>query len=670
MSRGKERQRVQGRLLMAWVSLTLGCSDSGQSGAALGPPESANPTQVRGAVQKGPFVVGSSITLSILDQQLNPTGQVFNTQTSNDRGEFEIGLSATSPISLQGSGFYYNEVLGTLSGADITLRAFYVPSGTGVQEVYVNMVTHLTTERIKALVESGVEFSNAVADAESELIGEFGITEAGYIPAVRGTSMNIAGADNADNAYLLGVSCVMILAAVERSGGSVDAALQEALNSFSLDLSDGTLEAPRKAEVVRALASIDTAAVSRNLAQRLVTLGSTDPVPNMNRVLDQDRDGVGNEDDSCAFVADDQADTDGDGLGDPCDPCPNTPCEFKCLPANPDNGGPPNDVCYEPGTLNVECRIPSVDDDPNTFTDCNAGLVCVPNVRASSAELCWTFGSCCLASGGASQVCGEDDACGSGLDCLSNVSGCPGDKCCIRVGGEGERCHVDDTCNGSLNCVDDECIVASGLNEPCAGPTNGCDPGLECTANADCTSSNGLCCRVAGDEGQECFGEQANSCHGELSCVLGSDCSSEYGLDRCCLLAGELGQHCIWDGGSTLVCEQGLHCVNIVAVCDEYGIYPCCSFAGNEGQPCMPQDQCNNEGVVDGVPFLECISAGAACPEGFGNEECCVPTGGLGEVCMFEGQLGNPCEGDLECVTGAACDGVTPNCCQPPASPP
>jgi hypothetical protein len=649
----------------------LGCSDSGQSGpsetvnsdgtagagAVLGPPESPNTTLVRGAVQKGPFVVGSSITLSVLDQQLNPTGQVFNTQTINDRGEFEIEVSATSPISLQGSGFYYNEVLGTLSGADITLRAFYVPSGTGVQEVYVNMVTHLTTERIKALVESGVEFSEAVADAESELIGEFGITEPGYIPTVRGTSMNITGADNADNAYLLGVSCVMILTAVERSSGSVDAALQEALNSFSLDLTDGTLEAPRKAQVVRALARIDTAAVSRNLAQRLVTLGSTDPVPNMNRVLDQDRDGVGNEDDACAFVADDQADTDGDGLGDPCDPCPNTACEFKCLPANPDNGGPPNDLCYEPGTSNVACRVPSLDDDPNSFTDCNAGLLCVPNVRAASAELCWTFSSCCLASGGAGQVCGEADPCDSGLDCLSNVSGCPGDKCCLSVGDEGERCHVENTCNGSLNCVDDECIVASGLNEPCAGPTHECDEGLECTGNV---------CKVAGDQGQECFGEQSESCHGELSCVLGSNCISEYGLDSCCLLAGELGQHCI---RRDRVCEGGLYCVNAV-VCDEYGVYPCCSFAGNEGQPCMSQHECNNEGAVDGIPALECVRGGAACPDAFGNEECCVPTGGLGEVCRFEGVLGNPCEGDLECVTGAACEGVTPNCCQPPASPP
>jgi hypothetical protein len=656
---------------MACVSITLGCSDSGQSGPSetvnsdgmagaggvLGPSESPNTTLVRGAVQKGPFVVGSSITLSVLDQQLNPTGQVFNTQTINDRGEFEIGVSATSPISLQGSGFYYNEVLGTLSGADITLRAFYVPSGTGVQEVYVNMVTHLTTERIKALVESGVEFSQAVADAEGELIGELGITEPGYIPTVRGTSMNIAGADNADNAYLLGVSCVMILAAVERSGGSVDAALQEALNSFSLDLTDGTLEAPRKAEVVRALARIDTAAVSRNLAQRLVTLGSADPVPSMNRVLDQDRDGVGNEDDACASVADDQADTDGDGLGDPCDPCPNTACEFKCLRADPDNGGPPNDLCYEPGALNVACRIPSLDDDPNSFTDCNAGLLCVPNVRAASAELCWTFNSCCLASGNAGQVCGEDDPCDSGLDCLSNVSGCPGDKCCLRVGEEGERCHAENTCNGSLNCVDDECIVASGLNEPCAGPTNGCDEGLECTGNG---------CKVAGDEGQECFGEQSDSCHGELSCVLGSNCISEYGLDRCCLLAGELGQHCI---GSQRVCEGGLYCVNSV-VCEEYGVYPCCSFAGDEGQPCMPQDECNNEGAVDGIPALECVSAGAACPDGFGSEECCVPTGGLGEVCRFQGLIGNACEGDLECVTGAACEGVTPNCCQPPTSPP
>jgi hypothetical protein len=117
--------------LWLFSACALGCSDA--------PPvesidhdigtDTGGSIQLRGAVQKGPFVVGSSIMLSVLDDRLNPTGLVFNTQTINDRGEFEIAFDAAGPVSLQGDGFHYNEVLGVLSSAAITLRAFYVPNG-------------------------------------------------------------------------------------------------------------------------------------------------------------------------------------------------------------------------------------------------------------------------------------------------------------------------------------------------------------------------------------------------------------------------------------------------------------------------------------------------------------------------------------------------------------
>lgn len=130
-------------------------------------------------------------------------------------------------MALQGEGFYYNEVTGDLSTSAITLRAFHVPTGTGVQQVYVNMITHLTTERIKALVDDGVEFSAAVTQAEQELVRELGITEDGYTPSVPGTSMKFAGEDNADNAFLLGVSAAMIQLAIDSGTGSIDAACRK-----------------------------------------------------------------------------------------------------------------------------------------------------------------------------------------------------------------------------------------------------------------------------------------------------------------------------------------------------------------------------------------------------------------------------------------------------------
>ena len=46
-----------------------------------------------GGVQKGPFVLGTSVSVSLLDAVGNPTGDVFNTMTDNDLGEFSVACT-------------------------------------------------------------------------------------------------------------------------------------------------------------------------------------------------------------------------------------------------------------------------------------------------------------------------------------------------------------------------------------------------------------------------------------------------------------------------------------------------------------------------------------------------------------------------------------------------
>jgi len=273
---------------------------------------------LRGAVQKGPFVVGSSIEVSVLDSALNPTGQVFNTATTNDLGEFEITFDADGPVALEGVGYYYNEVSGALSTSMLTLRAFYVPTSSGAQQAYVNLITHLSGERVKALVSSGTPFASAVTQAEDELLGELAITYSGFAPRVTGIAMNIAGGDNDDNAYLLAVSSVLCQVAASR-GGSVDANLQELANAVAMDFADGALAANLRGEIAAALLALDVEGIASALAARLQQTGSSASVPDMNRVLDQDGDGVRNSADNCPVAANPgQEDSNGDGFGDAC----------------------------------------------------------------------------------------------------------------------------------------------------------------------------------------------------------------------------------------------------------------------------------------------------------------------------------------------------------------
>lgn len=401
------------------------------------PSSEATPVSVSlaGAVQKGPFVLGSTIQVSTLDWKLAPTGMVFNTQTKNDLGEFQVSFTTTGPVSLEGNGFYYNEVTGELSSAPLTLRALFVPiqlktnsgngeivgSGDGRKDAgdnavvtsppaHVNVITHLTYERVKSLVGADMGFEAATKQAEGELFNELRVTATGFFPSLLAIDMNIAGADTEDNAYLLAVSSVVVQMAVLR-GGPVDARVQELCNEISLGFIDGKLPERVQPELTKALLTLNVADIQAKLAKRMRetqgatpmmltpqddTRGSDRAVPNMARILDQDRDGIANNSDNCPTVANaDQANEDGDSMGDACDSCPKTTCEYQCDPASAVPWG--YDTCYKP------CSAASVTADGQPVTGgvdsaCSANEVCLPSARC-------TTGKCCLPYGGLHQPC-------------------------------------------------------------------------------------------------------------------------------------------------------------------------------------------------------------------------------------------------------------------------
>ena len=297
-----------GRLRWALTLAGLAACSGGDGRAAL-----------TGAVEKGPFVVGSTVDVATLDDTLAPTGEVFTTRTIDDAGRFSVELGgATSPVSIESTGFYYNEVTGSLSGAPLTLRALD-ETMAGANQAYLNVITHLAYERARRLAGDGMAIDDAEAAAEAELRIGLQIGPPGFDPATPGLDMTILGGDTDPNAYLLAASAVVAQAAVAR-GGPVDAALQELLNTLGLDLADdGVLEAANVAALVAAQRALDPDAVMARLAVRLAEIGSSAVVPDINRMIDTDGDGVVNRDDSCPTGVDD---ADGDGVADACDNCP------------------------------------------------------------------------------------------------------------------------------------------------------------------------------------------------------------------------------------------------------------------------------------------------------------------------------------------------------------
>ena len=129
-----------------------------------------------GKAQKGPFVTGTTITVNELNESLGQTGKAFTTSITSDDGSFSLNnIEMESNLALlSGNGFYFNEVLGQLSSAPITLQA--IADLTHAETVNINVLTHITKARIETLVRKGMSFSDAKRQAEGEFQDFLGVT--------------------------------------------------------------------------------------------------------------------------------------------------------------------------------------------------------------------------------------------------------------------------------------------------------------------------------------------------------------------------------------------------------------------------------------------------------------------------------------------------------------
>lgn len=139
--------------------------------------QNVNNFSFSGKVQKGPFVTGTTITANELNDNLGQTGMSFTTAITSDDGTFSLNnLEMESNLALlSGNGFYYNEVIGQLSSAPITLQA--IVDLTNNKTININALTHVTKARIETLVGNGMNFSDAKRQAEIEFQDFLGVTE-------------------------------------------------------------------------------------------------------------------------------------------------------------------------------------------------------------------------------------------------------------------------------------------------------------------------------------------------------------------------------------------------------------------------------------------------------------------------------------------------------------
>ena len=144
----------------------------------LGGEDNFEPTDytVKGKVEKGPFISGSTINLQPMNAKMVPTGSTFSTTITDNAGNFAFNTATleTPYAQLTANGYFFNEVTGQLSNGTLSLRALVDLSEQST--VNVNILTHLKYARILDLVEKdNKKYKEANKQAQEELLTAFGL---------------------------------------------------------------------------------------------------------------------------------------------------------------------------------------------------------------------------------------------------------------------------------------------------------------------------------------------------------------------------------------------------------------------------------------------------------------------------------------------------------------
>jgi hypothetical protein len=237
-----------------------------------------NLDKVSGFVQKGPYLNGTSMTISELSDDLTPTGKNFTSQILDNKGTFEIrNVNLSSQyVELKADGFYFNEVTNSNSSAQLTL--FALSDLSNKSSLNVNVLSNLEKNRIDYLVSNGTTFSLAKIQAQAEILSIFEINKEGISESEQ---LDILKSGD-DNAILLAVSVIL-------QGYLSVSELSELLANISTDIrEDGQLNSQilgstliNNAKVIK----LDN--VRANLESRCEELGLNTTIPDFEKYVNQ-----------------------------------------------------------------------------------------------------------------------------------------------------------------------------------------------------------------------------------------------------------------------------------------------------------------------------------------------------------------------------------------------
>lgn len=194
-------------------------------GCNNGIPEKPEPVSFSGGVFKGPFLVGSTVTIYPLDENLNQTGISYSGDIISEDGTYDISdVTITGPVELVATGYYFDEITGTITDNPITMRTITENTETA----NINLFSALETDRVTELYKSGLTISEAKEQAIGELFTSFKL-------ALYQEDSGKINIDTANGAALLAVSSLF---AYNRSLAEI----QTLLTEMRVDFADGSVD--------------------------------------------------------------------------------------------------------------------------------------------------------------------------------------------------------------------------------------------------------------------------------------------------------------------------------------------------------------------------------------------------------------------------------------------
>ena len=229
--------------------------------------------QASGHIFKGPYLPGTELTLTFIDDQLDPLGITHHTQITDAYGQYQFSNELPyGLIHLSAHGTFFNEHTGLPTTEALTLEALTTPKAW----MNIHLLTHLETERIKTLLDQGRFWKAAKAEALQEWMARLG-------HQTRASDSVTLDLNGQEAPALLALSAI-VLTATDGSPRSVSD-IETLLTQWRDDFADGELDLQNQQELIQSAAAALDHAASMDVNLKAVFEGHPSP-PTLSSIRD------------------------------------------------------------------------------------------------------------------------------------------------------------------------------------------------------------------------------------------------------------------------------------------------------------------------------------------------------------------------------------------------